>query len=50
MALRDRLIPPTINLENPEPDLGIDIDESEEVVVILAKLKAWEARQVSGCS
>ncbi|MFT3970145.1 MAG: beta-ketoacyl-[acyl-carrier-protein] synthase II [Micropruina sp.] len=25
MALHDRLIPPTINLENPEPDLGIDI-------------------------
>ena len=25
MALHDRLIPPTINLDNPEPDLGIDI-------------------------
>ena len=25
LALRDRLVPPTINLENPEPDLGIDI-------------------------
>ena len=26
------------------------VETSEEVVVILAKLKAWEARQVSGCS
>ena len=26
------------------------VGTSEEVVVILAKLKAWEARQVSGCS
>jgi len=25
MALRDRISPPTINLENPEPDLGIQI-------------------------
>lgn len=25
MALRDRIVPPTINLENPEPELGIDI-------------------------
>jgi len=25
MALHDRLVPPTINLENPEPDLGIGI-------------------------
>jgi 3-oxoacyl-[acyl-carrier-protein] synthase II len=25
MALRERLVPPTINLEDPEPDLGIDI-------------------------
>ncbi|MGC3993114.1 MAG: beta-ketoacyl-[acyl-carrier-protein] synthase family protein [Propionicimonas sp.] len=25
LALRDRLVPPTINLDNPEPDLGIDI-------------------------
>ena len=25
LALRDRMVPPTINLENPEPDLGIDI-------------------------
>lgn len=25
MALRDRMVPPTINLENPEPELGIDI-------------------------
>ena len=25
LALRDRLVPPTINLENPEPGLGIDI-------------------------
>jgi 3-oxoacyl-[acyl-carrier-protein] synthase II len=25
MALHERLVPPTINLENPEPDLGIDI-------------------------
>lgn len=25
MALRDRMVPPTINLEDPEPDLGIDI-------------------------
>ena len=25
------------------------VETSEEVVVILAKLKAWEARQVSGC-
>ena len=25
LALRDRLVPPTINLEDPEPDLGIDI-------------------------
>ncbi|MBA3020958.1 beta-ketoacyl synthase [Propionicimonas sp.] len=25
MALHDRLVPPTINLENPEPDLSIDI-------------------------
>ena len=26
------------------------VETSEEVVAILAKLKAWEARQVSGCS
>ena len=25
MALRDRIVPPTINLDNEEPDLGIDI-------------------------
>ena len=25
LALRDRMVPPTINLENPEPGLGIDI-------------------------
>jgi len=25
LALRDRMVPPTINLENQEPDLGIDI-------------------------
>ena len=25
MALHDRVVPPTINLEDPEPDLGIDI-------------------------
>ncbi len=25
LALHDRMVPPTINLENPEPDLGIDI-------------------------
>jgi 3-oxoacyl-[acyl-carrier-protein] synthase II len=25
LALRDRMVPPTINLEHPEPDLGIDI-------------------------
>ncbi|HHV20786.1 MAG TPA: beta-ketoacyl-ACP synthase II [Propionibacterium sp.] len=25
LALRHRIVPPTINLENPEPDLGIDI-------------------------
>jgi len=25
LALRDRRVPPTINLDNPEPDLGIDI-------------------------
>ncbi|MFT4218053.1 MAG: beta-ketoacyl-[acyl-carrier-protein] synthase family protein [Micropruina sp.] len=25
LALRERMIPPTINLDNPEPDLGIDI-------------------------
>jgi 3-oxoacyl-[acyl-carrier-protein] synthase II len=25
LALRDRTVPPTINLEDPEPDLGIDI-------------------------
>jgi 3-oxoacyl-[acyl-carrier-protein] synthase II len=25
MALHDRIVPPTINLEDPEPDLGIDI-------------------------
>ena len=25
LALHDRTVPPTINLENPEPDLGIDI-------------------------
>ncbi len=25
MALKDRKVPPTINLENPEPDLGIEI-------------------------
>ncbi len=25
LALRDRTVPPTINLDNPEPDLGIDI-------------------------
>ena len=25
LALRDRKVPPTINLDNPEPDLGIDI-------------------------
>lgn len=25
MALHDRMVPPTINLEDPEPDLGIDI-------------------------
>ncbi len=25
LALHDRVVPPTINLENPEPDLGIDI-------------------------
>lgn len=25
LALRDRTVPPTINLEHPEPDLGIDI-------------------------
>ena len=25
MALKDRTVPPTINLENPESDLGIDI-------------------------
>jgi 3-oxoacyl-[acyl-carrier-protein] synthase II len=25
LALRDRVVPPTINLDDPEPDLGIDI-------------------------
>lgn len=25
MALRERVVPPTINLDNPEPDLGINI-------------------------
>jgi 3-oxoacyl-(acyl-carrier-protein) synthase len=25
LALRDRIVPPTINLDDPEPDLGIDI-------------------------
>lgn len=25
LALHDRIVPPTINLEDPEPDLGIDI-------------------------
>jgi 3-oxoacyl-[acyl-carrier-protein] synthase II len=25
MALHDRVVPPTINLDDPEPDLGIDI-------------------------
>lgn len=25
LALKERTVPPTINLENPEPDLGIDI-------------------------
>ncbi len=25
LALKDRVVPPTINLEDPEPDLGIDI-------------------------
>lgn len=25
LALRDRMVPPTINLDDPEPDLGIDI-------------------------
>jgi 3-oxoacyl-[acyl-carrier-protein] synthase II len=25
LALHDRMVPPTINLEDPEPDLGIDI-------------------------
>ena len=25
LALRNRMVPPTINLEDPEPDLGIDI-------------------------
>lgn len=25
LALRHRIVPPTINLDNPEPDLGIDI-------------------------
>jgi 3-oxoacyl-[acyl-carrier-protein] synthase II len=25
LALRDRRVPPTINLDNPEPDLGIDV-------------------------
>ena len=25
LALRHRKVPPTINLDNPEPDLGIDI-------------------------
>ncbi|MGI8459318.1 MAG: beta-ketoacyl-[acyl-carrier-protein] synthase family protein [Propionibacteriaceae bacterium] len=25
LALRDRKVPPTINLDNPEPDLGIDV-------------------------
>jgi 3-oxoacyl-[acyl-carrier-protein] synthase II len=25
LALRDRKVPPTINLDNPDPDLGIDI-------------------------
>ncbi|MFW6599358.1 beta-ketoacyl-[acyl-carrier-protein] synthase family protein [Propionibacteriaceae bacterium Y2011] len=25
LALRDRMVPPTINLDNPEPDLAIDI-------------------------
>jgi 3-oxoacyl-[acyl-carrier-protein] synthase II len=25
LALKDRMVPPTINLEDPEPDLGIDI-------------------------
>jgi 3-oxoacyl-[acyl-carrier-protein] synthase II len=25
LALRYRKVPPTINLDNPEPDLGIDI-------------------------
>ncbi len=28
LALRDRTVPPTINLENPEPDLGIDVATS----------------------
>ena len=25
LALRDRMVPPTINLDHPEPDLGIDV-------------------------
>ena len=25
LALHDRMVPPTINLNDPEPDLGIDI-------------------------
>jgi 3-oxoacyl-[acyl-carrier-protein] synthase II len=25
LALHHRVVPPTINLDNPEPDLGIDI-------------------------
>jgi 3-oxoacyl-[acyl-carrier-protein] synthase II len=25
LALRDRMVPPTINLEDPEPDMGIDV-------------------------
>ncbi|MDQ7991261.1 MAG: beta-ketoacyl-[acyl-carrier-protein] synthase family protein, partial [Propionicimonas sp.] len=28
MALKERVVPPTINLEDPEPDLGIDIATS----------------------
>jgi 3-oxoacyl-[acyl-carrier-protein] synthase II len=28
LALHDRVVPPTINLEDPEPDLGIDIATS----------------------
>ena len=29
MALRDRVVPPTINIENLEPDLPIDIAVNE---------------------